>query len=197
MLLVPGGLGESSPMTSTGSFSIAGAPYWVVFAAAFCIAFGRTQAIYWVGRGLSAGTLKTRWSRHLDGDRAQRAIAAINRFGPIAVTLSFLTIGLQTVVNLTAGYTKMQFWRYVAALVPGCLIWAAIWTTVGTVAFNAAVTLAATSPVGFAVIVVGLAGIGVWIWLASRRRRRNAPADHPLQDEQDAQLEEEKVISRL
>lgn len=170
-------------MTDNGVFTIAGAPYWIIFLAACAIAFGRTQIIYWLGRGLAAGTLKTRLSRHLEGERAQRAITTVNRWGPIAVTLSFLTVGVQTVINLTAGYTRMPFWRYVAALVPGSMIWAAIWTTIGAVAFNAAVALAAMSPIGFAVITALLVGVGLWVWVAMRRRRRldGRPA-HPLRE---------------
>lgn len=171
-------------MSSSGIFSIAGAPYWLVFAAAVVIVFGRTQMIYWTGRGLAAGTLRTRWSASLEGPRIQRAVAAINRWGPVAVTLSFFTIGIQTMINLTAGYTRMPFWRYLAALIPGCLIWAAIWTTIGAVAFNATVALAATSPIGLAAILTAVAGIGVWTALAARRRRRTRaqvtqPNDEP------------------
>ncbi|RXR26411.1 DedA family protein [Oerskovia turbata] len=166
---------------STGIFTIDGVPYWIIYAAAFAIVFVRAQATYWVGRGVARGTGNTRWAQRLEGERAQRAIATINRWGPIAVTLSFFTVGVQTVINLTAGYTRMRLPRYLAALLPGCAIWAAIWTTVGIAAFNTAVLLAAGSPVGLAVLVLLVVGLVAWILVASRRRRARA-----AQGDQDA-----------
>lgn len=159
---------------STGIFTIDGVPYWIIYAAAFAIVFVRAQATYWVGRGVARGTGNTRWARRLEGERAQRAIATINRWGPIAVTLSFFTVGVQTVINLTAGYTRMRLPRYLAALLPGCAIWAAIWTTIGIAAFNTTVLLAAGSPVGLAVLVLLVVGLVAWIVVASRRRRVRA-----------------------
>ncbi|WP_082608892.1 DedA family protein [Oerskovia sp. Root918] len=174
-------LASSGPVTSvvsaagdesSGIFSIDGVPYWIIYAAAFAIVFVRAQATYWAGRGVARGTVNTSWSRRLESERAQRAISTINTWGPIAVTLSFFTVGVQTVINLTAGYTRMKFSRYLAALLPGCAIWAAIWTTIGIAAFNTAVLLAARSPVGLAVIVLLVVGLVAWIVVASRRRRR-------------------------
>ena len=157
---------------SSGIFSIDGVPYWIIYAAAFAIVFVRAQATYWAGRGVARGTVNTSWSRRLEGERAQRAISTINTWGPIAVTLSFFTVGVQTVINLTAGYTRMKFSRYLAALLPGCAIWAAIWTTIGIATFNTAVLLAARSPIGLAVLVLLVAGLVAWVVVASRRRRR-------------------------
>ncbi|WP_318244356.1 DedA family protein [Oerskovia merdavium] len=162
---------------SSGIFSIDGVPYWIIYAAAFAIVFVRAQATYWAGRGVARGTVNTSWSRRLESERAQRAISTINTWGPIAVTLSFFTVGVQTVINLTAGYTRMRFSRYLAALLPGCAIWAAIWTTIGIATFNTAVLLAARSPVGLAVIVLLVVGLVAWIVVASRRRRRARAAD--------------------
>ncbi|GAA1404211.1 MULTISPECIES: DedA family protein [Oerskovia] len=162
---------------STGIFTIDGVPYWIIYAAAFAIVFVRAQATYWVGRGVARGTGNTRWARRLESERAQRAIATINKWGPIAVTLSFFTVGVQTVINLTAGYTRMRLPRYLAALLPGCAIWAAIWTTIGIAAFNTAVLLAAGSPVGLVVLVLLVAGLVAWVVVASRRRRSRAARD--------------------
>ncbi|MFF2621044.1 DedA family protein [Oerskovia jenensis] len=165
---------------SSGIFAIDGVPYWVIYAAAFAIVFVRAQATYWVGRGVARGTGNTRWAQRLESERARRAIATINKWGPIAVTLSFFTVGVQTVINLTAGYTRMRFSRYLAALLPGCAIWAAIWTTIGIAAFNTAVLLAARSPVGLAVLVLLVVALVAWIVVASRRRRaRTAQGDEP------------------
>lgn len=58
-------------------------------------------------------------------DGARRELSS--RFGVFAVPLSFLTIGVQTAANFSAGLTRMPARRYVPALLVGCVIWAAIY----------------------------------------------------------------------
>ena len=57
----------------------------------------------------------------------------LNRWGPLAVTLSFLVIGLQTMVNLAAGVARMPMRRYLPAVIVGCTVWAFIWGTGGII----------------------------------------------------------------
>ena len=57
----------------------------------------------------------------------------LHRWGPPAVTLSFLVIGLQTMVNLAAGVARMPMRRYLPAVVAGCTVWAFIWGTGGMI----------------------------------------------------------------
>jgi membrane protein DedA with SNARE-associated domain len=109
--------------------------------------------------------------------RAAAAVARVNRWGPPAVTLSFFTVGIQTVVNLAAGYLRMPYLRYLAALLVGCAAWAAIWTTVGTAAVNGTVALAARSPVTLAVLVAAAVALLVAVRLRAARRRRAVPTD--------------------
>ncbi|MBB4933648.1 membrane protein DedA with SNARE-associated domain [Lipingzhangella halophila] len=107
-----------------------GRPMWLVYAALFVIAFARTQATYWIGRSVDAGVRRTRYAERL-GDRLERAHRLINRFGPPAVTLSYMTVGVQTAVHLAAGAMRMHFARYLAAMLPGCALWAAIYSLGG------------------------------------------------------------------
>lgn len=150
-------------------FTIAGVPYWVVYLAAFGIVLVRAQATYWAGRGLARGTVRTRVAERLAAPRAAAWVARVHRWGPPAVTLSFLTVGIQTVVNLAAGYLRMPFGRYVAALVVGCAAWAAVWTTVGVAAVHGAVVLAARSPVALALLAAG--GVALVVGLVRRTAR--------------------------
>ncbi len=171
---MPGGLTTSAG--ETGVFTIAGVPYWVVYLTAFCIVLVRAQATYWAGRGIARGTVRTRAAEHLASPRAAAWVARVHRWGPPAVTLSFLTVGIQTVVNLAAGYLRMPFGRYLAALVVGCAAWAAVWTTVGAAAVHGAVALAARSPVALALL--GAVAVAVVVGLvrrAARRRRAGLP----------------------
>jgi len=156
-----------------GVFTIAGVPYWVVYLAAFGIVMVRAQATYWAGRGVARGTGNTRVAAQLARPRAIAVLERVHRWGPIAVTLSFFTIGVQTLVNLAAGYLRMPYPRYLVALLFGCAAWAAIWTTIGTAAINGAIALAARSPVTLAVLVVAVTA-AVVVWRVRRRRSRSA-----------------------
>src|SRR5690625_1580183 len=107
-----------------------GRPLWLVYSALFVIVFARTQATYWIGRGVDAGVRRSRYAARL-GDRLERAQRLINRFGPPAVTVSYVTFGVQTAVHLAAGAMRMHFVRYLVAMLPGCALWAAIYSLGG------------------------------------------------------------------
>lgn len=160
----------------TGVFTIAGVPFWVVYAAAFGIVLVRAQATYWAGRGVARGTSQGRVADALARPGAAAVIERVNRWGPPAVTLSFFTVGVQTLVNLAAGYLRMPFGRYLAALLAGCAVWAGIWTTIGTAAVNAAIAVGLRHPV--TLVVVGLGAVALVSWLVYRLTRR-APGLRP------------------
>lgn len=83
-----------------------------------------------IGRAVRAGVLRGRAL----GDRTLEAMRQVERWGPPAVTLSFLTVGVQTVVNFAAGLGRMSVPRYLTGLVPGAMIWGTIWATIGMTA---------------------------------------------------------------
>ncbi|MBB3036486.1 DedA family protein [Hoyosella altamirensis] len=148
----------------------------VVYLALLGIVFLRAQATYWIGRGLGAGVHRSRLGDRL-GDKLERAEGAINRYGPPAVTVSFLTIGVQTAINLTAGAMRMRFVRYLIAMFAGCLMWAAIYTFGGLAVMTAWVSMFTQSPllaVGALAAIAGLIGIIVW------RRKQRAVAAHEV-----------------
>jgi membrane protein DedA with SNARE-associated domain len=151
-----------------GVFTLEGFPYWAVYVTAFCIVMARAQATYWLGRGVARGMGGTRVAHLLASPRAVLVVDRIHRWGPPAVTVSFLTVGVQTLVNLAAGYLRMPFGRYLVALVLGCLIWAAVWTTVGTAVVYAAILLFLLHPAALA--AAGALAAGVAAWLLARRR---------------------------
>lgn len=61
----------------------------------------------------------------------------VARWGAPAVTLCFLTIGIQTAVITAAGVMRMPLRRFVPAALLGSLMWAALYTTVGLAAWEA------------------------------------------------------------
>lgn len=106
-------------------------PYAATFAFFFAVAMARSNATYWAGRGLRAGGERTRLSAQLDRPAVARAEGVVRWFGAPAVTLSFLTIGVQTAINAAAGALRMPLSRYLPATVVGSLLWALVYTTIG------------------------------------------------------------------
>jgi membrane protein DedA with SNARE-associated domain len=106
-------------------------PVWLVFAVLWAGALARGTATYWVGRGVRAGGSRSRWGRHLDSRVVQRAEGWVRRFGAPAVTLGFLTVGLQTAINASAGMLRMPQRRFLPAVVLGAALWSLLYTTVG------------------------------------------------------------------
>ena len=156
------------------------APFAAIFAFFFAVAFVRTQATYWVARVVATQTLeRTTPSNRLLAQAqawsttpaAQRGVATVNRWGVLAVPLSFCAVGTKTVVNGAAGLTRMPFLtRYLPALVVGCLVHATIYATIGWAAWTAAIAAATGSPWGLAAVLGALVLVVVAIATALRRR---------------------------
>ncbi len=146
------------------------------FAGLFLIVMLRANATYWIGRGAAAGTRRWRSSEAEPSAAWQRARRLVNRWGPIAVVFCFLTVGIQTAVNATAGITRMPLRRYLPAVTLGSIIWATVYASVGLAAARAWLATAARSPVVAAVIAVLLV-VSV-IGLVVYRRSRSARGAH-------------------
>jgi membrane protein DedA with SNARE-associated domain len=145
-----------------------GKPFAITFTVLFVIVLLRAQATYWIARGVTAGVLHTKWANKVTGPRTTGAITALNRWGLPLVTISFLTIGLQTVVNAAAGLIRMPWIRYTIAMLIGCVAWALIYATVGIAAVEASVALTARSP--WALIGALAVVVGVVVTIVVRRR---------------------------
>lgn len=108
-----------------------GWPVWAVFIFFFCGAFVRGNAMYWIGRAIRTGGAKSRWATLLERPGMAKAEQLVARFGPPAIPLGHLTVGVQSAINITAGVLRMPQSRWLPAIVVGALLWAAIYTTVG------------------------------------------------------------------
>ena len=140
------------------------APYLVIVGALFVIVFLRANATYWVGRLISAGAARTRVRGMMDSPGYQRAVDRLNQWGPPVVSVSFLTIGFQTLVNLAAGATRMPLIRYLPAMSVGCVLWAFLYGTVGTAGIEAFGLVWGRNPaLATALGVVTLAALAVFI----------------------------------
>lgn len=135
-------------------------PEWSVIAiylGLVAVAMGRGGATYALGRG-ARGAAERRWT--FDTALVRRGESVVRRFGAPAVSLCFLTIGLQTAVLLAAGTLKMPVARFVPALVLGALLWAGIYSTVGLAAVNVI-----WGDGRLWIAVAALAGVGLLVWV--------------------------------
>lgn len=143
------------------------APYLVIVAALFVIVMLRANGTYWLGRGLTRGAEHTRMAKMMSSKHYAVARDWLNRWGAPAIALSFLTIGIQTMINLAAGITRMPLRRYLPAVTAGSVIWAFLYGTVGFIGWAAVVRLWEMSPP--LVIVVAVLGVGALVWAVARR----------------------------
>ena len=95
-------------------------PIAVTWLIMFGIIIFRAGGTFLLGRFARKGIRKfDRVEKIMSGRKYRRAEDTIDRYGAPVVALSFLTVGLQTVVNLAAGTTGMRYRRYVPALAVG------------------------------------------------------------------------------
>ncbi len=90
----------------------------------------------------------------------------LDRWGFVGVPVSFLTIGFQTMVNASAGYSRMRWDLYTLAMIPGCIAWATIYAALGLTVYKAFVTAPWISLIALVAIVA--------IAFVLTRLRRNA-----------------------
>lgn len=153
-------------------------PFWPLVGTLFGIVFCRAQATYWIARLAVSGTARSRTGRRVvESGAVRRSSALLARWGLPVVAVSFVTIGLQTVMNAAAGAARVPWWRYCIAMVPGCVAWAFLYATIGLAVFWALLAAFAGSPWGVAVIVLVLALAALVVVVAFRRRRLREPRD--------------------
>lgn len=151
-------------------------PFAIAFAILFGIVFARAQATYWAGRGANAGGRRTRLAARLEGERMARATDAVTRWGWPLITVSFLTVGFQTVANAAAGVVRMPWPKYTLAMIPGCLAWAAVYATIGAAASGLWAALAEQADwAPWAVVAVLVAAVIAMVVLRRHRRRFPEP----------------------
>ncbi|WP_228373239.1 DedA family protein [Demequina silvatica] len=164
---------------------ISDGPWWWLYLFLCGVVFLRTQATYWIARWARTGadavadraeehhSPRARLARRFSGPGMEKAREFSERWGWFAIPLSFLTFGIQTLVNGAAGYSRMRWDLYTLAMIPGCLLWATVYTLVGLSLWSAW-TQSPWLLAGGALGIVALAfGLNWW-----RRRRRPAqPAD--------------------
>lgn len=131
---------------------ISDGPFVGLFLFLFGVVLLRAQGTYWAGRwargraerlaatrgeAADVDSRGSRIARRFSGPGMERAQSFLERWGFVGVPVSFLTIGFQTMVNASAGYTRMRWDLYTIAMIPGCIAWAAIYATLGLSVYEA------------------------------------------------------------
>lgn len=124
----------------------------------------RAGGTFLLGRLARTGIRKIeRVDKIMSGSKYRKAESMIERFGAPVIAVSFLTVGVQTVLNLAAGTTGMSYRRYIPALAVGGAMWATIYSTVGLLGFKALAAGYEAAPgltiglvVCFVVAIIGL-----------------------------------------
>ncbi|OLL12780.1 hypothetical protein BKH17_04405 [Actinomyces oris] len=145
-------------------------PYPWVFLFFWCLAMMRSHTMYWIGRGITAGTARTRWVSLLESPVYARAQAWSARWGVLAVPVSFLTVGIQSVIQLSAGVARMPLRRYVAATAAGAIAWAAVYTTIGMAILSAWLT----GPTGRLICLLMLTALALVVVIRRSRVMRGS-----------------------
>jgi membrane protein DedA with SNARE-associated domain len=145
------------------------APFPLVVLALFVIVMARANATYWLGRLGAARAHRSRLASKMEAPGYQRAILRINTYGAPVVVMSFLTIGVQTLVNLAAGAIEMPLRRYLPAAIIGSALWALLYAAIGTVGLDLFQRLYGYSPVG-AWLLAGAIVLGVAWFVVSQVR---------------------------
>lgn len=145
-------------------------PYPGVFLFFWCLAMMRSHTMYWIGRGITAGTARTRWVSLLESPVYARAQAWSARWGVLAVPVSFLTVGIQSVIQLSAGVARMPLRRYVAATAAGAIAWAAVYTTIGMAILSAWLT----GPTGRLICLLMLTALALVVVIRRSRVMRGS-----------------------
>lgn len=148
---------------------VLGLPWGWAVAVLWVIVMGRANGSYWIGRGIAAGASRSRWARLLESRTYTSSAAVAERWGPLAVTLSFLTVGAQTCVQVWAGATRMPLRLYLPAVALGAVLWSVLYATVGL----AVVRLWAERG---GLWVLGLAALtGLAVWTCRRLQAQREP----------------------
>lgn len=147
-------------------------PFPLAVAGLFVIVMARANGTYWVGRGVRHGAGRTRLARLFATPAYRRAEQLLARWGAPAVIVSFLTVGVQTMINAAAGATRMPLRRYLPAVTVGCVVWAFVYASVGAVTIEALMAVHRMSPVAFWVLLTALVAVIVGLVVANLRRAK-------------------------
>jgi len=139
---------------------------------------------FWLGRWIGPLIRRSWVGRRIGEASWARAERYLDRRGGVAIFLSRFIPVLHSLVPLTVGMSRFPYRRFLLWTLPACILWAAIYVTVGAAAAGTFRHLAETAHfAGYlfvGIIVVFIAA--VWLgkrWLTRAERRHLDHADEP------------------
>lgn len=156
-------------------------PVLGIFAVLWTVAMLRGQATYALARWATEATIdetadetsfRARLAGWLNRPMPLRARRLLEGWGWPAISLSYLTVGLQTALLAAAGVLRMSWLKFTAAQFIGAVGWAAIYTTIGATAWQA--VLGGVSGTTWLIIVaaIGLVLLATYTIKRIQERRR-------------------------
>ncbi|MDP9800235.1 membrane protein DedA with SNARE-associated domain [Arcanobacterium wilhelmae] len=101
----------------------------------------------------------------------------LRRRGWPAIPLGFLTVGFQSAIMFAAGVVGTAWGFFALAALPGALMWATIYSTIGWAAWQAVVLAIAANPIAIVLAGIAVALLGYAIY------RKRAITDKILGDD--------------
>ena len=135
------------------------------------VAAVRSQLTYLLGKGIRTGMVRAPWAQRMADDKQPKAVTSLEKWGWPLIPLSFLTVGFQTAVQLTAGLVGWRYLPYTLASIPGWLLWGVVYAAGGLAAFAGILALGRQSWWLVGIAVACLAGIIVAIVVAKNRQQ--------------------------
>lgn len=80
----------------------------------------------------------------------------LRRRGWPAIPLGFLTVGFQTAIMFSAGVIGITWGFFTLTVIPGALMWATIYSTIGWAAWQAVILAVAANPIVLVASVLAL-----------------------------------------
>ena len=151
-------------------------PRIFIYLGLYVIVCCRSTLMYTIARAVTTGLSKTRMMQNkMSGQKFSRASALIARYGAPAVALCFFTVGLQTLILLASGTSKMPLRSFLPAVALGGMFWAGIYGTVGLVGFKLIAKAWAYNPF-FTVGVLMIISSAVMAYIYIAKTRTNSLA---------------------
>jgi len=159
---------------------ITGQPFFIAAGFLTLVAGVRSQCMFWLGRGIRAGVIRTAWAQKFRDDKSKRAVNRLQAWGWPLIPVSFLTIGFQTAVQISAGLIGWRWLTYTLAAIPGWILWGCAYAAGGLAAFVGLVTLARQEWWLAVLAVLVVAAIVVVIVRLRRSRTQTEDQDQPV-----------------
>lgn len=157
-------------------------PVIAIFGVLMAIGTARSQATYWLARWVTEataddtapnGSMRARFAAWLQRPLLVRTRRMLQGWGLPLVTLSYVTVGLQTAILASAGVLRISWWRFTIAQLVGTVGWAAFYTLIGAAAWKAVLGGLSGTTWLIIILAIGLGMLAMYLTTRAQVRRRD------------------------